>query len=75
MGTTPPASLDVSYEDDPRVLAEAAVDDYADHVVSLWRGCGEGPDDRIQQRRLGELLRRVRCAVAANYGTSRRSSA
>ena len=31
-------ALQVSYEDDPQVVAEAAVDDYALHVVPLtWR--------------------------------------
>ena len=40
MATTQPTSLDVSYEDDPRVLAEAAVDDYAnDDAPCLGEWC------------------------------------
>ncbi|MGH3358473.1 MAG: purine-cytosine permease family protein, partial [Nocardioidaceae bacterium] len=34
--------IDVSYEDDPRVLADAAVDDYANHVVPLSGRMGKG---------------------------------
>ncbi|MFC4015576.1 purine-cytosine permease family protein [Nonomuraea purpurea] len=36
--TTPPSTLTVSFEDDPRVVREAATEDYSTHVVpTSWR--------------------------------------
>src|SRR3954465_3167263 len=38
MATTAPPALDVSHEDDPRVVVEAATEDYSLHVVPrTWR--------------------------------------
>ena len=63
-------ALDVTYEDDPRVLADAAVDDYADHVVP--------PTGRISRGSLTMAWYGVASAIfyvyvgyaaAATYGT------
>lgn len=70
MAITTPASLDVSYEDDPRVLAEAAVDDYANHVVPLSARMSRGSLTMAWYGVASAIFYVVTgAAVAANYGT------
>ncbi len=70
MATTQPASLDVSYQDDPRVVAEAAVDDYANHVVPLSARMSRGSLTMAWYGVASAIFYVVTgAAVAANYGT------
>lgn len=64
------AALDVSYEDDPRVLAEAAVDDYADHVVPMSGRMRRGSLTMAWYSVASAIFYVVTgAAVAANFGT------
>lgn len=70
MSVSGPATLNISYEDDPRVVAEAAVDDYANHVVPLSARMGRGSLSMAWYGVASAIFYVVTgAAVASAYGT------
>jgi len=68
-------ALQVSYEDDPRVVADAAVDDYAMHVVPETGRVSRGKLMMAFWGVMSAMFYVVTgAAVAAAVGTKRRSS-